>query len=110
MHKLSLERTFIPALIVCIGWLSASCSDAPDAPVAPRFDTIIRHGLVIDGTGTPGVVADIGIRGDRITAVGDLANSTGELEIDANGAVVAPGFINMLSWSVESLIKDGRGL
>ena len=110
MHKLSLKRTFIPALIVCIGWLSASCSDAPDTPVVPQFDTIIRHGLVVDGTGSPGVIADVGIRDDRIMAVGDLASSTGELEIDANGLVVAPGFINMLSWSVESLIKDGRGL
>jgi N-acyl-D-amino-acid deacylase len=110
MYKLSLKRTFIPALIVSIGWLSASCSDVPDGPEAIRFDTIIRHGLIVDGTGTPGVVADIGIQDDRIVAVGDLASSAGKLEIDANGLVVAPGFINMLSWSVESLIKDGRGL
>ena len=110
MYKSLLKRTFIPALIVCIGWLSASCSDVQDAPEPARFDTIIRHGLVVDGSGTPGVVADIGIQGDRIVARGDLASSTGKLEIDASGLVVAPGFINMLSWSVESLIKDGRGL
>lgn len=110
MYKSLLKRTFIPALIVCIGWLSASCSDVQDAPEPARFDTIIRHGLVVDGSGTPGVVADIGIQGDRIVAKGDLASSTGKLEIDASGLVVAPGFINMLSWSVESLIKDGRGL
>jgi len=110
MYKSLLKRTFIPALIVCIGWLSASCSDVQDAPEPARFDTIIRRGLVVDGSGTPGVVADIGIQGDRIVAKGDLASSTGKLEIDASGLVVAPGFINMLSWSVESLIKDGRGL
>jgi N-acyl-D-amino-acid deacylase len=113
MHRLLTKRRFFPALVLFIAWFSASCSDVPDVavvPAAPGFDTIIRGGLVVDGNGTPGVVADIGIRGDRITAVGDLADATGELEIDANGLVVAPGFINMLSWSVESLIKDGRGL
>ena len=113
MQRLWTKRRLFPALVLFIAWFSASCSEAPDAPVVPatpEFDTLIRGGLVVDGGGTPGVIADIGIRDDRIVTVGDLANSTGELEIDAEGLVVAPGFINMLSWSVESLIKDGRGL
>jgi N-acyl-D-amino-acid deacylase len=50
----------------------------------------------------------VGIRGDRIAAVGDLSNDTAGQEIDVRGMAVAPGFINMLSWAVESLIEDGR--
>jgi N-acyl-D-amino-acid deacylase len=69
---------------------------------------IIRHGTVYDGSGNPGVVADVAITGDSIAAVGDLAAARGALEVDAAGLAVAPGFINMLSWATESLLEDGR--
>lgn len=62
----------------------------------------------MDGSGNPGFVGDVGIRADTIASIGDLADAKAELEIDATGLVVAPGFINMLSWAVESLIEDGR--
>src|SRR5437868_4592746 len=73
-----------------------------------QFDVIIKGGTVYDGTGGEGRVTDIAIRGDRIAGVGDLANATATTTIDARGLAVAPGFINMLSWSTESLIQDGR--
>jgi N-acyl-D-aspartate/D-glutamate deacylase len=92
----------LAALVACI---VIACSDR-----SPEFDNIIRNGLVIDGSGAPGVFADVGIKGDRIAAIGDLAKSQGKQEIDAHGLVVAPGFVNMLSWAVDSLIDDGRGL
>ncbi len=57
--------------------------------------------------GTP-FVADVGMVGDTIAAVGDLREARGRTEIDASGLAVAPGFINMLSWATESLIEDGR--
>jgi N-acyl-D-amino-acid deacylase len=72
------------------------------------FDVIIRGGTVYDGSGTPSRRADVGIRGDRIAAVGDLANASSPSIVDATGLAVAPGFINMLSWSTESLLVDGR--
>jgi N-acyl-D-amino-acid deacylase len=75
-----------------------------------HYDIIIRGGLVVDGTGQPGKAADVGIHGDRIAAIGDLSKAQAGREIDASGNVVAPGFINMLSWGVKSLIEDGRGL
>jgi N-acyl-D-amino-acid deacylase len=81
---------------------------AGQAPRASSYDVIIRGGAVYDGTGRPGVRADVGIRGDRIAAVGNLRRATAETVIDARGLAVAPGFINMLSWSTESLIIDGR--
>ena len=58
------------------------------------FDLKITGGLVVDGTGTPGKVMDIGIVGDRIVALGDLAEAGAE-EIDATGRVVAPGFVDI---------------
>jgi N-acyl-D-amino-acid deacylase len=78
------------------------------ASADPPFDVIIKGGTVYDGTGAEGRVTDIAIRGDRIAGIGDLANATAKKTIDARGLAVAPGFINMLSWSTESLIQDGR--
>ena len=78
------------------------------ASAGPPFDVIIKGGTVYDGTGAEGRVTDIAIRGDRIAGIGDLANATAKTTIDARGLAVAPGFINMLSWSTESLIQDVR--
>ena len=72
------------------------------------FDVVIRGGTVYDGTGSPGRRADVGIRGDRIAGVGDLASAPARATVDATGLAVAPGFINMLSWATESLLVDGR--
>ncbi len=72
------------------------------------FDVLIKNGQIIDGSGTASYTADIGINADTIAAIGNLKNAKGKSEIDASGLVVAPGFINMLSWAVESLIEDGK--
>ncbi len=74
------------------------------------YDLLIRNGNIIDGTGSAAFTADIGIMSDTITAIGDLRKARGVSETDATGLTVAPGFINMLSWSVESLIEDGRSM
>ena len=74
----------------------------------PEFDLLIRNGTVYDGTGGPPIRADVAVRGDRIVAIGRLSASRAREVIDASGLAVAPGFINMLSWSTESLIADGR--
>src|SRR6185503_14835874 len=77
---------------------------------AIEYDVIIRGGTVYDGSGRDPVKADVGIKGDRIAKVGDLSKATATTIIDAKGMAVAPGFINMLSWSTESLIVDPRSL
>jgi N-acyl-D-amino-acid deacylase len=69
---------------------------------------MIKGGTVYDGSGEAGRVADVAIRGDRIAGVGNFENSQAKQVVDAHGLAVAPGFINMLSWSTESLIVDGR--
>jgi N-acyl-D-amino-acid deacylase len=81
---------------------------SPSQAAPPPFDVVIRGGTVYDGTGRPGRRADVGIRGDRIEAIGDLARARAKVTVDAKGLAVAPGFINMLSWATESLIADGR--
>jgi N-acyl-D-amino-acid deacylase len=76
--------------------------------VAP-LDVVIAGGTVYDGSGGPGVRSDVGIRGDRIEAVGDLSTALATARIDASGLAVAPGFINMMS-SDSSLRVDGRSM
>jgi N-acyl-D-amino-acid deacylase len=73
-----------------------------------KYQIIIRGGTVYDGTGSPGVVADVGINADTIAIIGDLSKAVAETEIKASNLAVAPGFINMLSWATESLILDGK--
>ena len=75
---------------------------------APEHDLIIRHGTIVDGTGKQAYVGDLAVDDDQITAVGDLGDARGALEVDAANLIVAPGFINMLSWAGDRLIEDGR--
>ncbi|WP_396626257.1 amidohydrolase family protein [Luteitalea sp.] len=76
---------------------------------APEFDLVVRGGWVLDGTGTPAMRADIGVQGDRIAALGDLATRTAAVSIDATGLVVAPGFIDTQGQSGRTLLEDGAG-
>src|SRR2546422_4737061 len=91
--------------------LSVMAQGQPSAKSQPQsFDIIIKGGTVYDGTGRAPVKADVGIKGDRIAAVGDLSRATAPTIVDAGGLAVAPGFINMLSHSESSLIVDPRSL
>jgi N-acyl-D-amino-acid deacylase len=73
-----------------------------------QFDVIVRGGNLYDGSGAAPRKVDLAIKGDRIAAIGDLKSATAKTVIDVNGLAVAPGFINMLSHSENSLITDGR--
>jgi len=75
---------------------------------AAEYDLIIRNGTLYDGSGQPAVRGDVAVDGNTIVGVGDLGQSSGRREVDANGLAVAPGFINMLSWANVALIEDGR--
>jgi N-acyl-D-amino-acid deacylase len=88
--------------------LAMSAQDSSVSPVSADFDVIIRGGKVYDGTGAEPRQADVAIRGDRIAGINDFKSAKARTIIDAKGLAVAPGFINMLSWSTESLIQDGR--
>jgi N-acyl-D-amino-acid deacylase len=89
-------------LWIILTLLATSCA------AAPQYDVVIRHGIVYDGSGSPGVVEDVAIRGDRIAARGALNGARGREDVDASGLAVAPGFIDMLNHSETSLMADGR--
>jgi len=74
------------------------------------FDIIIKGGTVYDGTGGPPLKADVGIKGDRVAAIGNLGRAMAPTIVDARGLAVAPGFINMLAHSESSWIVDPRSL
>jgi N-acyl-D-amino-acid deacylase len=72
------------------------------------YDVIIRGGTVYDGSGKPGMMADVAMNADTLAFIGDLKSAVGKKEIDAKGLAVAPGFINMLSHAEGSLLFDGN--
>ncbi|MGD9901958.1 MAG: amidohydrolase family protein [Vicinamibacterales bacterium] len=74
---------------------------------APPFDVVITGGQVLDGTGAAAERVDVGIRGDRIAAIGALAGQPARRTIDATGLVVAPGFIDLHTHSEMPLLADG---
>jgi len=96
------------ALILSCHLLLGCAGDSPEA--AQTFDTIIRGGTLYDGSGGSAYASDLGISGGKITAIGDLSDAVGHVEVDATGKAVSPGFINMIAWGVTSLIRDGRGI
>jgi N-acyl-D-amino-acid deacylase len=83
---------------------------APALLKAQSYDLLIKNGTLVDGTGEPGYKADIALSGDTIRAIGDLENASAADTLDASGLVVAPGFINMLSWAADPLMDDGRSM
>ena len=86
-------------LIACAVWWKNN--------TVPEYDFLIRNATIYDGSGSAPFVADIAIHDDIIAAIGPLHHASAQTEIKADGLVVAPGFINMLSWATESLLKDG---
>jgi N-acyl-D-aspartate/D-glutamate deacylase len=75
----------------------------------PRYDVVIRGGVVVDGSGAAARRADVALLGDRIAAVGEVSGAALRT-IDAAGLVVAPGFIDMLGWSQYTLLVDPRAV
>jgi N-acyl-D-amino-acid deacylase len=90
-------------IVAAATWLAAT-------PVAqpPRFDVLITNGRIVDGTGSPWFRGDVGILGDRITAVGPIGEATAGTRVDATNLVVAPGFIDLLGQSEFNVLVDGR--
>ena len=97
------RRTALASAVA--GLLAASA-----APAATAYSVLIRGGTIYDGSGGDPYVGDVALRGDKIVYVGPHAPGRAARTVDAAGKAVSPGFINMLSWAVESLIADGRGM
>jgi N-acyl-D-amino-acid deacylase len=105
--KTNLQKLITLMLVLAV---SATVFAQRRSTETASFDIIIKGGTVYDGSGGPPRRADVGIKGDRIAAVGNLSRASSPTIIDARGQAVAPGFINMLSHSESSLISDPRSL
>lgn len=86
----------------------ANAQAAETAAEPIQCDTILRGGLIFDGSGGEPFAGDVGFKGDRLVAIGDLGAAKAAQEIQLDGLAVAPGFINVLSWATESLLADPR--
>jgi len=83
--------------------LLSSCATAPKQM---PLDLRITNGRILDGTGAPWFRGDIGIRGDRIVAIGSLAGTASTATIDARDQIVSPGFIDLLGQSQGTAVTD----
>jgi N-acyl-D-amino-acid deacylase len=91
------------ALFVVIAGTAPAAAEGP-----PPFDLVFEGGRVVDGTGAAWFRADVGVAGDRIAAVGDLAGASAHRRIDARRLVITPGFIDMMGQSEYNVLVDGR--
>jgi dihydroorotase/N-acyl-D-amino-acid deacylase len=94
----------LPAILLAATLISPSQTPAPTQP----FDLVITHGHIIDGTGSPWYSGDVAIRDGHIAAIGNLASAPRKRTVDAQGKVVAPGFIDMLGQSELTILVDPR--
>src|SRR5437763_17207908 len=104
---MSQRASMRPALAILVLLISLLILPRATAQSAP-FDIVIAHGRIIDGTGSPWFSGDIGIRGGKIAAIGNLATAPRPPTIGAHGQVVAPGFIDMLGQSELTILVDPR--
>ncbi|MEO6811709.1 MAG: amidohydrolase family protein, partial [Isosphaeraceae bacterium] len=90
----------LAAWIVMSVWATAGRAEGP-----VKADWVLKGGLVVDGTGTPGKRLDVAIQGDRIVALGEFEADPSAKQIDASAWVVAPGFIDLHSHSDGSIVN-----
>jgi N-acyl-D-amino-acid deacylase len=109
--SLPLDDPDAPQKIVgaALGEIATAIYTTPSDQPAP-FDVLIKNGHILDGSGGPWYAADIGIRGDRIAAIGKLDGALAKKVIDASDRIVSPGFIDMLGQSETALLIDNRSL
>jgi N-acyl-D-amino-acid deacylase len=103
MASSTLKRKVLTAMVLLVG---VHLSWAQSA--TPSFDIVLTNGHIIDGTGSPWYSGDIGIRSGKIVAIGNLSDARRTRTIDAQGMVVAPGFIDMLGQSELTILVDPR--
>jgi N-acyl-D-amino-acid deacylase len=97
----SFRAAFIAVTVVCTSLFCFAQSPS-------SFDVVITNGHIIDGTGSPWYSGDVGIRDGKIIAIGNLSQADRKRTLDAKGMVVAPGFIDMLGQSEETILVDPR--
>nr|MBA3554073.1 D-aminoacylase [Gemmatimonadales bacterium] len=99
----------LAALLAALAALGCTGQPGPGPYPLVAADLLIRGGTVYDGGGGPPYAADVAIVGDSVIAVNRDRRISARDTLDARGLAVAPGFINMLSWGYDELLRDGRG-
>jgi N-acyl-D-amino-acid deacylase len=102
--KSTIRSALVPLLVLALSPWIKGCDGG-----SSRHDIVVRGGTVYDGRGGAPSVADLAIDDDTVSAIGPTGTLSGDIEIDATGLAVSPGFVNVLSWANESLLVDGRG-
>ena len=97
-------KNIVPQVLAALMLAVVAVAGSSDS----SFDIVIINGHIIDGTGSPWYSGDIGIKGGRIAAVGNLTDAARARTIDAKGQVVAPGFIDMLGQSELTILVEPR--
>src|SRR5438270_1793342 len=103
-------RAFRASCCLIASFLAYTAAFAQQNMEAARPDIVIHGGRIIDGTGNPWYVGDVAIRDGRIVAIGKIPSGIAKRVIEANGMVVAPGFIDMLGQSETALLIDNRSV
>lgn len=103
----------LPAVVslfpcVKVGLVLFGCLVSDAAAAEPPFDLVIRGGRIVDGTGAPWYVADVGIRAGKIIKIGRIEAAAGKTAIDATGLIVAPGFIDMMGQTASPMVDDPK--
>ena len=91
--------------------LTACATGGRGYQAVPTYDVIIANAKIVDGTGNPWFYGDVAVRGDyvvKIAPAGSLDHETAVTRVDAQGRVLAPGFIDIQGQSYELLTGDGR--
>lgn len=90
--------------VLVFAWARTSAAQAPVQDGALPVDVLLQGGLILDGSGGPGVRGDVGLRGDRIVAIGEFTPSSVGRVIDCRGLYVAPGFVDLHTHSDVQLV------
>src|ERR1700759_615020 len=99
----SFQRTIATLLSFVLGIISTLVASAAE----PAYDLVIRNGRIVDGSGNPWFRGDLAVRDGKIVAVVRVPTGEAKQQIDAQGIIVAPGFIDMHSHSDLLLLEDG---
>ena len=97
-------KSLFPILCLALALLFQSCSKENEV------DLLIHNALIYDGTGAAPFLGQVGVKEGKIVYVGEEKSLSADKTLDAEGKVLSPGFINMLSWGYDNLLKDGRSL
>lgn len=99
MQRRFLVSVLVWGLLMGLGWKNA-------IHAAETYDLVIKNGKVVDGSGAPWYIADVGIREGKIVKIGRIAEEAGQTTLDATGLVVAPGFIDMMGQTATPMMED----